>query len=127
MTKTLLSQTKVRAGDVVLVNLDPTLGSEMRKTRPCLLIEAGGSPLSLVIALPITDNTTPRASPLFVPIADLALAGLTKPSAIDCYQLRTVSLERVARRLGSVGPEVLDTVRSRLAVLLDIGEEHLLR
>lgn len=126
-TKTLHDGTPVRTGDVVLVALDPTLGSEMRKTRPCLLLEAGGSPLNLVIALPITDNTPPRSSPLFVPIADLSLAGLTKPSAVDCYQLRTVSLERIGKRLGSAGSETLDTVRSRLAVLLDIGEEHLLR
>jgi mRNA interferase MazF len=127
MTKTLRDQTTVRTGDIVLVALDPTLGSETRKTRPCLLIEAGGSPLNLVIALPVTDNTPPRPSPLFVTIDDLPLAGPTKPSAIDCYQLRTVSLERVVRRLGSVGPTTLDTVRQRLAVLLDIGEEHLLR
>lgn len=127
MTKTLRDGTPVRTGDVVLVSLDPTLGSEMRKTRPCLLLEAGASPLFLVIALPLTDNTSPRASPLFVPIEDLPLAGLTKPSAVDCYQLRALALERVVRRLGHITPEVLHTVRSRLALLLDIGDEHLPR
>ena len=127
MTKTLREGTPIRTGDVVLISLDPTIGSETKKTRPCVLIEAGGSPLALVIALPVTDNTPPRVSPLFVPIEDLPLAGLTKPSVIDCYQVRTVSLERVVRRLGSVAPQTLDAVRSRLAVLLDIGEEHLMR
>jgi mRNA interferase MazF len=127
MTKTLSDGTPLRTGDVVSVVLDPTRGSEMRKTRPCLLIEAGSSPLSLVIVLPVTDNTPPRASPLFVPIAELILAGLTKPSAVDCYQIRTVSLDRVVKKLGSVEASCLSAVRSRLAVVLDIGEEHLLK
>ena len=43
------SQIEVVTGDVVTVCLDPTLGSEMKKTRPCLVVEAGSSPLDLVI------------------------------------------------------------------------------
>ena len=125
MAKTLRDKTPVRSGDVVLVNLDPTLGSEMKKTRPCLLIEAGISPLNLVIALPITDHSLGKRSSVFVPINDLEGAGLTKPSAVDCYQIRTISLERIVKRLGQVGEHIQLAVKERLAVILDIGEENL--
>jgi mRNA interferase MazF len=125
MAKILSDKSIVKCGDVVLVSLDPTIGSETKKTRPCLLIEAGRSPLNLVIALPITDNQSKRKSPIFVSIEDLPLAGLSKPSAIDCYQIRTMSVERISKRLGQVNESVMSEVKNRLAVVLDIGEENL--
>lgn len=125
MAKTLSDKTPVRSGDVVLVCLDPTMGSEMKKTRPCLLVEAGNSPLNLVILLPIKDNSLGKRSSVYVPIDDLESAGLSKPSAVDCYQIRTISLERIVKRLGHVGEHIQAAVKERLAVILDIGEENL--
>ena len=124
MAKTLPDGTQITTGDVVLLDLDPTRGSEMRKTRPCLLVEAGKSSLPLVIVLPITDDASSRRPRLFVPISDLKQAGLSKPSAVDCYQIRSVSLERVQKRLGSIDAGELLDIRKRLALVLDIGEEH---
>ena len=125
MAKTLSDKTPVRSGDVVLVCLDPTVGSEMKKTRPCLLVEAGTSPLNLVIVLPITDNSLGKRLSVYVSIDDLEGAGLTKPSAVDCYQIRTISLERIVKRLGQVSENIQAAVKERLAVILDIGEENL--
>jgi mRNA interferase MazF len=125
MPKTLRDGSMVSTGDVVLIDLDPTRGSETRKTRPCLLIEAGSSPLPLVLAVPITDNAGGRRPKLFVPIPDLKTAGLSKMSAVDCYQMRSVSIERILGRLGQVDDQVMDAVKVRIALILDIGEEHL--
>ncbi len=113
------------AGDIVLLNLDPTLGSEMRKSRPCLILEAGLSPLSLVIVLPITEAAGKLGVQLFVPIVDLKQGGLSKPSVIDCYQIRTVTTQRICKILGKVNEFVLFEVKKRLALVLEINEEHL--
>lgn len=121
---------KIEVGDIVRVALDPTVGDEKQKERFCLVIEKGNSHLNLIIILPITNDTGKRSSQFYVPIADLKEAGLHKPSVIDCYQIRTISLERLIKNqfgvftTGKVNGAVLFEVRQRLAWLLDIGEEH---
>lgn len=121
--KILRDGSQIQASDVAHVCLDPTVGAEMRKTRPCVVIEAGGSPLELAIVLPITDGAF-KSSKIFVQIDDLKSAGLMKPSAVDCYQLRAVALERISPRIGALSKQVMFEVRRRLSFFLDIGEEH---
>lgn len=97
--------------DVVLVQLDPTRGSEIRKTRPCLVVspdEMNASLRTLVVA-PMT--TQGRAYPWRVPVTFSAKAGWV---ALD--QIRTIDRARVVRRLGH-----LDTDPAR-AVLETLGE-----
>jgi mRNA-degrading endonuclease toxin of MazEF toxin-antitoxin module len=79
------------------VDLNPTVGPEKKKERFCLVIEKSNSPLNLIMILPITNDTGKRNSQFYVPIADLKQAGLSKPSVIDCYQIRTVSTERLVK------------------------------
>lgn len=120
----------IEVGDVVRVSLDPTVGQEKKKERYCLVVEKGSSYLNLIIILPITNDSGERNSPFFVPINNITEAGLHKPSVIDCYQIRTVSIERLIKNksgsfaVGKVDESILFEVRQRLAWLLDIGEEH---
>jgi mRNA interferase MazF len=100
--------------DVFLVGLDPTIGSEIRKTRPCVVVspdELNGS-LRTVIVAPMT--TAGHAYPWRVPVA---FAGRNGQVALD--QLRTVDRERLARRLGALEPsaarKVLDTLAQMFA------------
>lgn len=125
-----MERTLLEAGDIVRVRLDPTIGDEKRKERFCLVIEKGSSHLNLIIILPITNDTGKRNSQFYVPMIPLKETGLNKPSVIDCYQIRTVSLERLVKNksgtfsMGKINETVLFEVRQRLAWLLDIGEEH---
>lgn len=120
----------IEVGDVVRVALDPTVGDEKQKERFCLVIEKGASHLNLIIILPITNDNGKRGSDFYVPITNLKEAGLSKPSVIDCYQIRTISTERLAKNksgtltVGKIEEKELFQVRQRLAWLLDIGEEH---
>jgi len=119
----------IEAGDIVRVQLNPTIGHEKQKERFCLVVEAGSSHLNLLVVLPITEDNGKRHGGLFVSITNLDHAGLSKPSVIDCYQIRAISTLRLQRynekiAIGRVGDEVLFEVRRRLASLLDIGEEH---
>jgi len=110
-------------GDVILLNLSPTIGDEKRATRPCLVLEGGATPLELIIVLPITDATR-KKSPIFIPILDLKRAGLTKPSVIDTYQIRAVSIRRFVKRLGEVDSDHLFRTRQNIARILEIEEAH---
>ena len=99
-------------GEVYLVALDPTRGSEMRKTRPCLVISPDeiNHHLRTVIIAPLT--TGGRAYPTRVPCAFQGAAGHI---ALD--QLRTVDAERLVKRLGALAPA---TVASALETLREM-------
>jgi mRNA interferase MazF len=99
-------------GDVYLIELDPTRGSEIRKTRPCLVISPDelNQHLRTVIVAPMT--TGGQAYPWRVRCRFRDRAGFV---AMD--QLRTVDSERLSRRLGRIAPGTLAAV---LAVLQEM-------
>lgn len=92
----------VRRGDVFLVGLDPTRGSEIRKTRPCVIVSPDelNSHLRTFIVAPMT--TGGHVYPFRVPCRFGGRAGYL---VLD--QLRTVDHERLVRRLGSLSPTTL--------------------
>ncbi len=100
--------------DVFLVNLDPTVGSEIRKTRPCVVVspDETNRHVRTVVVAPLT--TTGRPYPSRVPVR---LAGKDGQVVID--QLRTVDKARLVRRLGGLqardAAAVLDVLREFFA------------
>jgi mRNA interferase MazF len=94
-------------GDVYLIELDPTRGSEIQKTRPCLIVSPDelNQHLRTVIVAPMT--TGGQAYPWRVRCRFRDRAGFV---AMD--QLRTVDSERLIRRLGRISPGTLTTVLS---------------
>jgi mRNA-degrading endonuclease toxin of MazEF toxin-antitoxin module len=113
-----------KTGDIVWIDLDSTQGGEKNKTRPCVVLVGSGHPWGLVIVVPITDAVGTRPPALFVSIPSDNATGLAKPSCVDCFQVRFLSEGRVRSKIGIVPDQVLADVRSRLATILDIGEEH---
>ena len=99
----------VGRGDVHLVRLDPTLGSEIRKTRPCLVVSPDelNQHLRTVIVAPMT--TAGQAYPWRVACRFQKRSGFV---ALD--QLRTVDGERLIRRLGRLTPDAVRHVLGRL-------------
>jgi len=96
-------------GDVHLVRLDPTLGSEIQKTRPCLVVSPDelNEHLRTVIVAPMT--TAGRAYPWRVPCRFQRRSGYV---ALD--QLRTVDVDRLVRRLGRLEQHSVTIVLQRL-------------
>lgn len=93
----MVTATTPRRMDVVLVRLDPTVGHEMRKTRPCVVVspdELNGRLATLIVA-PLTS--TRRSVPWRV---DSTFRGKRGQVALD--QLRTIDRTRVARNLGAL-------------------------
>jgi mRNA interferase MazF len=101
-------------GEVHLVSLDPTRGSEIRKTRPCVVVSPDelNAHLQTVIIAPLT--TSGRAYPFRV-----ACRFEDKQGVIVLDQIRTVDRDRLLRRLGRL-PE--PTVRLVLSVLGEMFE-----
>lgn len=95
----------VRRGDVCLVRLDPTLGSEIRKTRPCLIVSPDelNKQLRTFVVAPMT--TGGQAYPWRIPCRFQNRSGFV---AVD--QLRTVDRHRLLKRLGRMAPKTLTQV-----------------
>ena len=105
----------MKRGDIWLVNLDPTVGSEIKKSRPCVVV----SPVELndhlrtVMVAPMTSKGF--AAPFRVPVTHAGSKGL-----IVLDQLRTVDKVRLVKRMGAVSTKTLATV---LATLQEIFAE----
>jgi mRNA interferase MazF len=104
-----VTRTARARGEVHLVRFDPTRGSEIRKTRPCLVVSPDelNQYLRTVIVAPMT--TGGRAYPWRVPCRFQRRSGFI---ALD--QLRTVDAERLLRPLGRLTPQTVATVLRRL-------------
>jgi mRNA interferase MazF len=105
----------VKRFEVYLVNLDPTIGSEIQKTRPCLIISP--DEMNSYIATVI--------------VAPMSIRGRDYPSRVNCQfegkegqivldQIRTVDRSRLVKKLGRIDATTQDEV---LAVLLEMFAE----
>ena len=96
---------RVSRGEVHLVGLDPTIGSEIRKTRPCLIVSPDELNEHLRTAIVAPMTTGGHAYPWRIPCRFQRRAGFV---AVD--QLRTVDRERLVKRLGRLSPAIVTTV-----------------
>lgn len=88
---------------IVLVNLDPTIGSEMKKTRPCVIISPNemNRYLNTIVLAPMTSSS--KNYPTRVEVMHE-----NKSSSIVLDQIRTVDRQRIIKVLGSLtGEEIL--------------------
>ena len=98
--------------DVYLVNLDPTVGSEIKKTRPCLIVSPDelNRHVATVIVAPMT--TKGRTYPTRVPCVFQGKAG-----EIVLDQLRTIDRSRLVKKLGRIDLAARTAVLGKLAAL----------
>ena len=94
----------MKRGEIWLVNLDPTVGSEIRKTRPGVIVSSdliGILPLKVIV--PLTEWKERYASaPWMVRIDSDEQNCLTKTSAADGLQVRSVSQQRLVKKVGEL-------------------------
>jgi mRNA interferase MazF len=112
----------MRRGEVWLLNLDPTVGAELRKTRPAVIVNddaIGILPLKVIV--PVTDWKDHYAvAPWMVRLDPDLQNGLRKPSAADSFQVRSVAQERFVQRMGRISEPQLKQIADALAVVLRI-------
>lgn len=104
----------VRRGDVVVANLDPTIGVEIKKTRPAIVLSNNiiNQLSQLVVVVPLTKNIA-HVSPSHTVIPKAA-GRLNFPSKAVTEQIKAVDKRRLVKRLGSLTPELLAQVERAL-------------
>lgn len=112
---------KVSRGEIWSVNLDPTVGAEIRKTRPVVVVSSeavGALPIKLVA--PLTEWKDYLAQNVWhVKVVPDSVNGLTKISAVDALQLRGVDTQRFVQKLGSVSPAVMRAIVLAIAAVIE--------
>ena len=102
----------VKRGEIWLAALDPTIGSEIQKTRPCVIISPAEMHdyLRTVIVAPMTTGSRP--APFRIPVTFEGKKGL-----ILLDQIRTLDRSRLAKRLGAVTSRTLSATLATLQVV----------
>ncbi len=104
-----------------VVDLDPTVGREQAKTRPCLIVSADAfneSGAELVLAAPITPKASGRI-PWHVEVR-AGEGGLRRGGHVMCEAVRSVSKERLKERWDTADDYTLRLVADKLMVLFDL-------
>lgn len=117
----------MRWGDVVLVDLNPVVGSEANKVRPAVVVSNDGANRAVerfdrgvITVAPITSNVT-KVYPFQVLLAlDLTGTGLTAESKVQAEQIRAVDVARVRQRLGRLPASLHEPLRDALMVHLGL-------
>ena len=111
----------ISRGEIWLVNLDPTLGSEMQKTRPVVVVGSdavGVLPIKLVA--PLTEWKDHLAGNVWhVKVTPDSANGILKTSSVDALQLRGVDTRRFIRRVGTVSPAVMRSIVAAIAAVIE--------
>jgi mRNA interferase MazF len=113
---------KIKRGDLVLVNLDPVIGSEQGKTRPALIIQndIGNEYSPTTIVAPVTSKTFSKKYPTNVEI-DETNSPLKEKSTILLNQIRTIDKTRIIKIYGKISERAIKEVNE--AILASLGLE----
>lgn len=105
-----------RRGEVWWVEVDPARGSEMQKTRPCVVITADSvNPWRNTHVVVALSNTSPKRWPLYVPVPSV---GPGTQAVID--QLRAIDKSRFRTRKGVVDAKDMQQIDAALRVVLEL-------
>ena len=111
----------IKQGEIWMVDFFPKVGSEITKLRPAIVVshnEIGRLPLKTIV--PITDWKNNYAYyPWMLKIEVDTLNGLSKTSAIDCFQVKNFANERFVKRVGKVDEIMIKKVHETIAKTLN--------
>lgn len=105
-------------GEVYKVNLDPSVGAEIKKIRPAVIVSNNviNTNYPTVVICPITDATG-KNSPIHIALA-AGQGGLTKESVALCTQIRSVSTERLYEKIGNLSSDKMKEIESGIKYVL---------
>lgn len=108
---------KIFRGDIFLANLDPTVGLEIKKTRPVVVVSnnANNEMSGTVTVVPLTSQKTDRIRRF-----ETLIPNLEKLSKAKADQVRTLDQSRLYKRLGQINPESSKQLDHALKVHLDL-------
>ena len=114
----------MKQNEIWLINLAPTIGAEIQKTRPAVIVNDNAlDKLPLKIIVPITDwKDHYSIAPWMVQILPSQENGLSKISSLDCFQIRSVSETRFVRKPGEIDEQIHDRIKIALLKVLSIHQ-----
>jgi mRNA interferase MazF len=111
-----------KRGEIYLVSFDPTIGHEIKKTRPAVVIQNDVSneysPVTIVAA--ISSHFADPPHPREVPIRPGGNTGLEHPSAVILNQIRSIDRRRLGRRMGTLDAATMSRVDGALKISLGL-------
>ena len=110
----------MQRGEIWLVNLDPTIGSEIRKTRPAVIVSSdlvGILPVKVIVPFTGWRDRYGQA-PWMVRIDPDEQNGLSKSSAADALQIRSVSRQRLVQKMGTLSSVQVATIVQAIMTVL---------
>jgi mRNA interferase MazF len=112
----------MKQSEIWLIDLDPTKGSELKKMRPAVIVNddrLGKLPLKVIV--PITEwKERYSIAPWMVRIEPSDSNRLTKTSSADCFQIRSLSEERLVKKLGKIDIQSLQKIKEAISQVLDL-------
>lgn len=111
----------MKRGEIYFANLNPTIGTEIKKTRPVLIISnnANNNTADTVTIVPITSNTK-KVFP-FETLLETKHTGLEKQSKAQCHQIRTISKLRISgNTIGIINNEIMEKIECSIKLHLDL-------
>lgn len=110
----------IARGDVYWVELDPTRGAEIAKTRPCFVLSATeiNQHRKTVVVIPLTTTATHPAPPLLIAVPS---AGASSKARIE--HIRAVDKSRLQRKLGALSAQDLHAVEDALRRVLRLPKD----
>ena len=108
-------------GEVWLINLDPTIGAEIRKTRPAVIVSSDAiGILPLRVIVPLTDwKSHYQEAVWMIKIIPNANNGLAKDSAADTFQIRSVSTARFVQKLGEINRDEMEKIVNAIGLVIE--------
>lgn len=112
----------MKQSEIWLIDLDPTIGAEIQKKRPAIIVndnKLGKLPLKVIV--PITDwKDRYEIAPWMIKIEPNSTNGLSKTSSADCFQIRSLSQERLIKKIGNIDITTLNEIKEALSKVLDL-------
>ncbi len=111
-----------RRGEIYLTALDPTLGREIKKTRPALVVQndIANEFSGTTIVAPITSTVRTPLSPVHVLLSASMQTGLSSASVALLNQIRTVDHLRLMKRLGAVDSATMSLIEAAINISLGL-------
>ena len=112
---------QIKRGDIVLVNLNPVIGSEQGKTRPALIIQndLGNQYSPTTIVAPITSKIFNKEFPTNINLSSKD-SSLNTDSTILLNQIRTIDKSRIIRALTKIDSSIMKKVNLAIKISLDL-------
>lgn len=110
----------MKQSEIWLIDLDPTKGAEIQKKRPAIIVNddrLGKLPLKIIV--PITDwKDRYDIAPWMIKLEPNSTNGLSKVSSADCFQIRSLSQERLIKKIGNIDNTTLDEIKEAIKKVL---------